>query len=269
MFRMNCQNFEDVVNDLARDQIMEVDARARIIEHSVKCPACAQRLEGERLLAVDLRALAAEMKSLEAPEPVEKQLRAAFRSGGLQQRSSSNNRLGYVTAAAAAVVLIMFGIVAIRLRPMSSPPPEKLLVKPEQIAIDTRPTVPPASLARPGVALSWKPKIVRAGNFRQTNRRSFATHYSNRERNSTLAAASAATAITDSQRREVATDFMPLGYISSMNLQDGAQLVRVELPRSAMVSFGLPVNMDRYGERVKADVLVGADGLARAIRFIQ
>ena len=29
------------------------------------------------------------------------------------------------------------------------------------------------------------------------------------------------------------------------------------------------VNMDRYGERVKADVLMGADGLARAIRFVQ
>jgi hypothetical protein len=31
----------------------------------------------------------------------------------------------------------------------------------------------------------------------------------------------------------------------------------------------LPVNMERYNERVKADVLVSADGLARAIRFVQ
>jgi hypothetical protein len=36
-----------------------------------------------------------------------------------------------------------------------------------------------------------------------------------------------------------------------------------------MLSMGLPVNMDRYSERVKADVLLGADGLARAIRFVQ
>jgi hypothetical protein len=36
-----------------------------------------------------------------------------------------------------------------------------------------------------------------------------------------------------------------------------------------MVNLGLPVNMDRYGERVKADVLMGSDGLARAIRFVQ
>ena len=36
-----------------------------------------------------------------------------------------------------------------------------------------------------------------------------------------------------------------------------------------MANFGLPVNMDRVDQRVKADVLLGADGLARAIRFVQ
>jgi hypothetical protein len=36
-----------------------------------------------------------------------------------------------------------------------------------------------------------------------------------------------------------------------------------------MASFGLPVNMDRFGEKVRADVFVSADGFARAIRFVQ
>jgi hypothetical protein len=45
--------------------------------------------------------------------------------------------------------------------------------------------------------------------------------------------------------------------------------MRVELPRSALAGFGLPVNMDRVNERVKADVLVGPDGQAQAIRFVQ
>jgi hypothetical protein len=52
-------------------------------------------------------------------------------------------------------------------------------------------------------------------------------------------------------------------------LQDGGQIVRVEVPRTTMASFGLPVNMDRYNERVKADVLVGVDGVPHAIRFVQ
>jgi hypothetical protein len=68
---------------------------------------------------------------------------------------------------------------------------------------------------------------------------------------------------------EVTTQFIALSYVAPANLQDGGQIVRVELPRSAMASFGVPVNMDRFGERVKADVLVSADGFARAIRFVQ
>jgi len=68
---------------------------------------------------------------------------------------------------------------------------------------------------------------------------------------------------------EIATDFMPLGDPNPAALQDGGQIVRVKLRRSALVRFGFPVNMDRYNENVKADVLVGVDGLAHAIRFVQ
>jgi hypothetical protein len=57
--------------------------------------------------------------------------------------------------------------------------------------------------------------------------------------------------------------------MTAANLQDGGQIIRVELPRSALTKFGLPVNMDRYNEKVKADVLFGVDGMAHAIRFVQ
>jgi hypothetical protein len=53
------------------------------------------------------------------------------------------------------------------------------------------------------------------------------------------------------------------------SLQEGGQIVRVEVPRSALANFGLPVNMERSNERVKADVLYGVDGLAHAIRFVK
>jgi hypothetical protein len=45
-------------------------------------------------------------------------------------------------------------------------------------------------------------------------------------------------------------------------------VIRVELPRSALVKVGLPVNEDRFPEPVKADVLIGQDGVARAVRFV-
>lgn len=50
---------------------------------------------------------------------------------------------------------------------------------------------------------------------------------------------------------------------------EGGQLVRVQLPRAALASLGLPLNVERENESVKADVLLGNDGLARAIRFVR
>jgi len=71
-------------------------------------------------------------------------------------------------------------------------------------------------------------------------------------------------------RREVATAFFPLVY-SGVPFTDG-QLVRMELPRTALASFGLasPDAHDPASSRtVLADVLIGEDGLARAVRFVR
>lgn len=70
-------------------------------------------------------------------------------------------------------------------------------------------------------------------------------------------------------RPEVATSFYTLPGSSMLPPLDFGTLVRVELPRSALTLVGLPVNEDRALERVRADVLLGQDGEARAVRFIQ
>lgn len=69
---------------------------------------------------------------------------------------------------------------------------------------------------------------------------------------------------------EVTTAFLPLAY-SSAPITDG-QLVRLAVPRAALGSFSLaPVDAVALSESetVIADVLVGEDGLARAVRFVR
>jgi hypothetical protein len=70
--------------------------------------------------------------------------------------------------------------------------------------------------------------------------------------------------------REVVTDFFPLAYGSVP--VTGGQLVRLEVPRKALAAFGLgavePLDL-RGADTLLADVLVGEDGLARAVRFVQ
>lgn len=69
------------------------------------------------------------------------------------------------------------------------------------------------------------------------------------------------------RRPEVATDYLPLTFTA--DAPESGHVVRVKVPRSALIAFGLPMNVNRAEEMVKADVFIGDDGLARAIRFVQ
>ncbi len=66
---------------------------------------------------------------------------------------------------------------------------------------------------------------------------------------------------------EVATPFYAIDPASVHGIRDG-YLMRVRVPRSMMVSFGLPVHEEAVDSRVEADLIVGDDGTARAIRFV-
>jgi len=65
---------------------------------------------------------------------------------------------------------------------------------------------------------------------------------------------------------EIATDFYPL-MVSAPPLER-AMLVRVTVRAAAMRSVGLNVGDEHLADLVQADVLVGQDNLARAIRFV-
>ena len=65
---------------------------------------------------------------------------------------------------------------------------------------------------------------------------------------------------------EAVTEFYPL--IDDPLPFDRGELLRVSVPASAMRIAGVAVSEERVGEMVQADVLVGQEGLARAIRFV-
>lgn len=66
--------------------------------------------------------------------------------------------------------------------------------------------------------------------------------------------------------REITTDFFPL--MESQPPLEQAMLVRVTVPAATMRAVGLSVGDQYLSDPVQADVLVGQDDLARAIRFV-
>ena len=246
---MNCQMFSDLAGDIARDQMMDAGARTQALAHASECLNCAGRLKAEQRLTADLRELAGATSDLTASAAVWESLSASFDARGAAQVTTSRPKWIYAAGAIAAMLLLMFALLPVIRRHRqqanveASNPTNSSTVR----AIQT--TKGGETEPRPGdlvVSVKQRPQVI-------SHR-----HVASRE----------VSAPQVNQPKEIATDFIPLTY-GDPNVGSDAQMVRVELPRSAMASFGLPVNMDRADQRVKADVLLGSDGLARAIRFVQ
>jgi hypothetical protein len=259
---MNCQSFENVVRDLAREQMLEATVHEEALRHRATCESCATRLHEEQRLTNDLRQMSSTMRTLKASERVKEYLLSEYRSlNAARVASRSNARVRYgVFVAVAAVLLLAVSLVVIR-GVISSPelPQQELAGEPPTpgpalVVEGTRPTPEPVKATKSAGVISRRPK-----------RATFAKAAAG---NKATTPAALETIAANNNRPEIATEFLPIGY-AALNVREGAQLVRVEMPRSAMARFGLPVNMDRYDERVKADVLFSADGMARAIRFVQ
>ncbi len=253
---MNCQRFEEVVNDLAREQLLDAGVRSEVLAHSRECEHCAVRLEDEMAITLRLKNFAVSFRSVGASARIEAELFRNFEAQRLKVPAfptSSQTRywLKYGPAAIAALLLIVFVLALFRPRPVPITKEETSNRLAETPTTIPEPISPPVNLPHAYTEPSLRPK-----------RNLLARH--NRP---------SATSITSQAKppstNEIATDFIPVTYGGVANLADGGRMVRVELPRLAMASFGLPVNMDRANEKVKADVLMGVDGLAHAIRFVR
>jgi hypothetical protein len=288
---MNCKEFETLINDLARSPVMDVSRRDAAHSHAKDCARCDRRLAVEKQLTVGLRTLAILDENQKASANIEANLLSAFRKQAEVARqpiastssslfaSSRPLRSNRWWVAAAAVILLMLALVALRIQKTN--PEEKV---DQQQVIQKGPKQqeqPPNNKESNKQVLPDKPvpppnpvppAIGKGGNEKRTTPRKPSVKDLDKL-NSRLAAntttGNVATTPEQLTQNEIATPYISLmqGYMLPMS--EGGQVVRVELPRSALASFGLPVNAERINERVKADVVVGNDGIARAIRFVR
>lgn len=234
---MSCQDFEEMLTELARERETRGKQQGALA-HVESCPRCAARLAGQRTLTMRLRALAASYETAQAPPRVEAALAGEFRRRAVKGEFSAGwGRPRFALAAAAALVLLALGIVVL------------LRKQPAEQARTPQPAPPPAIVVRhepPTATVARKASPVPSGKPRPALRRTPAP-----------------------AGPEIATEFIPLGYEGGWNPAEGGQLVRVRMPRSILTSFGLPMNEDRAFEPIRADVILGNDGVARAIRFVR
>jgi len=209
---MSCEQFEDDVVDLARDEEIEDGRRDAARAHAEGCLRCAERLEEERAVTSALRSLATRTAGAEAPPRVEAALRRAMREPGAAAgagpgRTSPSRGIELLLLAAAAAILAAIVVVPPRLEPRRDPSPA---------------TIPVGS---PSLA-----SAVEAGEN---------------------------------------AEFVSLRYGEEMSDLDSVQVVSVELPPTALAALGWPSDGVAPAGPVRAELIVGHDGVARAIRFVE
>jgi hypothetical protein len=246
---MNCQEFERTIMDFGRDHPAEASAHARALEHAESCPRCAARLKHEQQITAGLQILAVEEAAINAPERVRSALRAAFDEQRTPAASSpvllwSARRKALWGMAAAAMLLLSTITTALWLREQGAK------VDNTPATVNTRQT-PPNQPGNPPEALAKGQRGIHPAKVVRTSARG------GRRRTPPI-----------KERADDAGAFFPLTFVAKSGPTEFVQTVRVEISRSMLLSMGLPVNIDRGEGLIKADIIIGEDGVARAVRII-
>src|SRR5579872_6800357 len=251
---MNCSDFQNISHELARGRV-EGREKIEALAHASDCIGCTEYLEAERRLALKLGFLSQALHGQDAPEKLELALLAAFRERGLRSETSvpqhSGPRFwahqkfwgwGATAAALAAVIALAMGIQSRR----SSQP------RTSAAAITSSATAPETSPSSTAVATEENPRADRPAISSLRRNRAATPRI--------RAVRSEGTTVADN------SGFVPLVYCDQLNCSTPGEIVRVEIPASSLPMMGL-VNDNRTGP-VRADVVVGEDGIARAIRLV-
>jgi hypothetical protein len=207
----------------------------RALAHAEICGDCATLLIEVESLDFSLRQAATQFAELQAPPRLETLLLQEFR----REKSATASRgvLWQLGAfAVAAAVLLALGLTL----------QQQHLVTPDDVNSAQSSMQTAAQL--PGNSAAKKAATVAAGG------------------NTPAGANSAQTAQLDDV--EYATAYMPLPYAYDPSELEGGAVVRVVLPRAALVSYGLPVEGMGVGDQVTADMVVSQDGTPQAIRLV-
>ena len=244
---MNCHSLRDAIVEMARGEHAGPGTLAAIESHLEHCAACASLLKRERRLSQGLRALSAAAPAAPS-EALRRRLLDVFaeRQPAQPDVARGASRIagnGWLRAAAA--VLVAAGGVLLWSSTGDQPANDKPRGESTSVAeIRTPEAIQPAASVRS------------AADVRRGSATARATQHPRRSRQRALPAV-----------------VRPVGFIAlpgAAGLPDfeSGEIVRIEIPLTSLPTYGIEILPDAQGSPVEADLLVGQDGQARAIRLV-
>jgi hypothetical protein len=237
---MSCSNFRIVILQVMRGEAVDDAVRQDALVHARFCDACSNYLAKSQDLTEALAAIAASGRSVEAPPSVEERLLSAFRAGSPVTRStgSTSLKVSWMVGLAAAAVILTIGAIGWRLVNKSRK------VAPTSIAVDSR-----SVRVLPAPDSTLVPPVEQ--NRRQSTR-----------------PASRKPQVVSSGTEDL-QGFLPLPTDGDSGRHETVAMVHIQLQPAALEALGIPRAEVNSARPITADVLIGDDGMAQAIRFDQ
>ncbi len=235
---MNCTSFREVVRDLDFEDALDPHTYDAAVEHAQSCTRCARLIYQTRQLDASLRALARADANRGASPRVERQLLEVFRAHA-PARVRVRRLMPWLEIAAALLVVAGGFLLWHR-----GHRPARVQSMARVVAVGPSASVSPPDAA-PARALVPSPTTEAAGGGQ-------------------FHAPKAAARPDES---EELGEFMELPYADDDGPLGAGEIVTVRLPESDLALLGLPVIDDGAARAITVDVVIGEDGVARAIRF--
>lgn len=244
---MKCHSLREAIVEMARGEDPGPGTLAAIESHLEHCEACAALLARERRLSQGLRALSAAAPAAPS-EALSRRLLDAFAERQLGQPTvarGANRIAGNGWLRAAAAVLVAAGGVLLWSSTSNKPESDK----PRDVSVAV------AEIRRPE-AIQPASSVQSAADVRRGSATALASRQPRRSRQRALPAV-----------------VRPVGFVAlpgAAGLPDfeSGEIVRMEIPLTSLPTYGIEILPDAQGSPVEADLLIGQDGQARAIRLV-
>jgi|GEM_PF-3587156 len=262
---MNCNPFEEKISAIARGQLIDAESKQDVLAHTEDCVQCGERLRSEKVLSSQLKSFAVAVSDISASPKIETALRQAFQTKSKQEKvvqfvPHRKNQRGVwaVGGAIAASFLTMSVLVAQSFvaTPVTAPKTlaavilgadeiERVIESINRQLQENNTKEPPETF-----------HAVDRGSLRQRTKPANVKKRIAVKRNEEI------------KYTEITSEFISLQENGLNSMPENGQVVRVKLQRSALLAYGLPIDMERANENVTADVVLSEEGVACAIRFV-
>ena len=252
---MKCEEFENLITEFT-----DVNQPTTFQLHLAECTQCTARLSHEFALNAGLKALAATTAQATAAPQVKQSLMTAFAEQHQPAKTSfSFGLMGMrwsLTAGMAAIILTLaaVGIFWNRKTPFNTANnglPEIKAPMTQLPAIIQTENQADKAARTPDQKSAKKPLITKPRALPRLPRKGRS------ESGETKLA------------QQTKPEFFPLTYAANAKAVQNGMLMRVEVPKTTLIAMGIQVNERHANELIKAEVMMGDDGVAYGIRLIQ